>query len=937
MKRPRRLTFILVLVTLMSIVSGRAYCQAPPYTAYMNHPWVDSVLSSLSMEQRVAQSVFLTTGPDRGLSHYLLIEELIRDAGAGGLLVRPGTASSPEVRISNEDLIRYFRSVSRVPLAVALEGGAAGTPSPDPSAEDQDLSAEDQDLSAEGGYWPGGPAFRDFPGPWTLAAAGSDSLAGQLGEALSRLYSRTGAQLVLTPASGLSLPSLMKDRFAGHGILLLENPSPAPGDSEGSRRLAEAGGLEGVTVVPAYRDPERIRAEFGALLLREAADTAAINRTARRVLAFKYWAGLQQELQAENALKQDALEEEAPEEDAPTEDCASCHESAALVRELYARSLTVLSNRQGLIPLRGLDTLRIACLSIDPDLTPAAGQDPFQEMASRYTRVDPFRWKPGKSGADSLLEALAGYDVVLVGTGPGATPREGEGIRDLLSALAGETQLITVLFGDPDRTGDWEGPLFAEGTGSSEGTGFMEAMGSSGGLVLAYRHTELTGQLAAQLIFGGIGGNGKLPCTIDTRFQAGSGIPTPGGLRLQYAPPESAGISSVLLNHKIDSVVLGGLQAGAFPGCEVIAARNGKVIFHKTYGYQTYDQRIEVRKGDLYDLASVTKVSGPLAGLMVLEGMGRFSHNDLLGKYVPAMRGSDKAGLWLKDILAHQAGLYPWIPYWQQTVKRNGQFKRRLMHSYPSEKFSMTVADHLYLKDRFRKSIYRTIRKSELGEKKYLYSGLAFFLFPGVIEDLSGERYEDFLSGHIYHRLGAWDLVYNPLRSYPLSRIAPTEYDSLFRRQLIHGYVHDESAATMGGFSGNAGLFATAGDLLKLVEMYRRMGSYGGEQIIPEEVLKEYTSYQFPESLNRRGLGFDKPLLDGHDGTPDDYPCPGASPSSFGHSGFTGTFVWADPAYGISYVFLSNRVYPTRNNNLISDMNIRTEVLQAIYDSIVEE
>jgi len=148
---------------------------------------------------------------------------------------------------------------------------------------------------------------------------------------------------------------------------------------------------------------------------------------------------------------------------------------------------------------------------------------------------------------------------------------------------------------------------------------------------------------------------------------------------------------------------------------------------------------------------------------------------------------------------------------------------------------------------------------------------------------------------------------------------------------------NDESAATMGGFSGNAGLFATAGDLLKLIEMYRRMGSYGGEQVIPEEVMRTYTSYQFPENLNRRGLGFDKPLLDDRDGTPGDYPCPGASPSSFGHSGFTGTFVWADPEHEISYVFLSNRVYPTRNNNLISDMNIRTEVLQAIYDSIMED
>jgi len=574
-----------------------------------------------------------------------MIEELIRDAGAGGLLVRPGSASSHGVRVPEEDLIGYFRTVSRVPLAVAVEGGSPGPPSADASpAAEQGLSAVGDPPSADE-YWPGGPAFRDYPGPLTLAAADSDSLSGQLGETLSSMYGRTGARLVLTPASELSLPLPMRDRFAAHGILLLENQSPAPGETEGSHKLTGTGGLEGVTVIPAYGEPESIRTEFGSRLLWEAADTVEINRTARSVLAFKYWAGLQQALHAESALTEATTTEAAT-----TEDCASCHESGALVRELYARSLTVLNNRGSLIPLRGLDTLRIACLSINPALPASAGEDPlppsadesygpFQEMASRYTRVDPYRWTPGSNGADSLLEVLAGYDVVLAGTGPGVSSREEEGIRNLLSSLAGKTQLITVLYGIPDRSG------------------FMEALGSSDGLVLAYRHTELTEQLAAQLIFGGIGGNGKLPRSIDGLFLAGSGIPTPGGLRLQYALPESAGVSSALLNRKIDSVVLRGLEAGAFPGCEVIAARNGMVIFHKTYGYQTYDRRIEVREGDLYDLASVTKVSGPLAGLMVLEGMGRFSHNDLLGKYVPAMRGSDKADLWLKDILAHQAGL----------------------------------------------------------------------------------------------------------------------------------------------------------------------------------------------------------------------------------------------------------------------------------------
>ncbi len=288
------------------------------------------------------------------------------------------------------------------------------------------------------------------------------------------------------------------------------------------------------------------------------------------------------------------------------------------------------------------------------------------------------------------------------------------------------------------------------------------------------------------------------------------------------------------------------------------------------------------------------------------------------------------------SVLTHRAGLYPWIPYHENTLKLNGKYKKRFIRQDAGGKYTLQVADRVYLSNTYKEKIFKQIRKSELGEKKYRYSGLGFFLFPTIIEELSGLPYETFLTEQIYHRLGAWELLFHPRNSYSASRIIPTEYDSLFRKQLVHGYVHDEGAALMGAYAGNAGLFASANDLLKLIEMYRRMGFYGGEQIIPSEVLREYSSYQFPELELRRGLGFDKPLLNEKDGTPEDYPCPGASRSSFGHSGFTGTFVWADPEHEISYVFLSNRVHLTRDNQLLYEMNIRTSILQSIYDSIID-
>ena len=220
-------------------------------------------------------------------------------------------------------------------------------------------------------------------------------------------------------------------------------------------------------------------------------------------------------------------------------------------------------------------------------------------------------------------------------------------------------------------------------------------------------------------------------------------------------------------------------------------------------------------------------------------------------------------------------------------------------------------------------------------KKKYLYSDITFIIAPEIIEKLSGQTWYDYVTSNIYQKIGAFDIGFNPYLKYPLSRIVPTEYDSLFRKQLLHGTVHDEGAAMLGGISGHAGLFATANDLMKLMELYRRMGEYGGEQLISKDVMKEYTRVQFPGNNNSRGLGFDKPLLNNSGlSQKEAYPTKSASPSSFGHSGFTGTFIWIDPEYEITYIFLSNRVYPTRNNSRLSELKIRKEILQVIYDSI---
>ena len=625
----------------------------------------------------------------------------------------------------------------------------------------------------------------------------------------------------------------------------------------------------------------------------------------RKVLALKYWSGLDK---PKLVNKENINSELSP------------MPAKALIRELYANALTVLNNNQNILPVKNLENKKIATVAINRNNITT-----FQKRIAKYLPADHFIIDPtDPEECLSLLDKLVKYDIVITGVFDlDQRPNKDFGIKpgldDFLEKLIGSNKTIITWFGNP------------------YGIDKIKSLHSADGLILAYQENEYTEDLSAQLIFGGIGSRGALPVTINETWPSDFGIITPGNLRLQYGIPESVNMSSEILYRKIDSIVNAGLMAKAFPGCEVMAARKGVVVFSKAYGYHTYDFRIAVNENDLYDLASVTKVSATLPGLMLLNSEGKFSPDETLGHYLPYFEKSNKGNIVMRDFLTHQAGLTPFISFWKETLNKEGKFKRNIFDAEYGDKYQQEVAQGLYINKKYRKKMFSEIRKSPTGEKKYLYSDLTFIIAPEIIGELTGQRWDDFVTSNIYKKLGAFDIVFNPYMKYPFSRIVPTEYDSLFRKQQLHGTVHDEGAAMLGGIAGHAGLFATANDLMKLMELYRRMGEYGGEQIIAGDVMEEYTKVQFPENNNRRGLGFDKPLLNNSELTQKEaYPTKSASPSSFGHSGYTGTFVWVDPVYEITYVFLCNRVYPTRNNEVLYDMNIRSEILQSIYDSIKE-
>lgn len=956
----------------------------PPFINYINHHWVDSVFRSLTLEERVAQLIWIAAYSNRDLEYEVNLSNLIRKTGVGGLIF---FQDNPE---KQAEMINYYRKITKVPLMIGMDG-----------------------------EWGAGMRLQGvirFPYQMTLGALRDDSLLYEMGAAIADQFNRSGMNINLAPVADVNNnrrntvinyrsfgedPSrvakksvLYMNGLQDKGIIAVAKHFPGHGDTETDshvdlpvikhsrerldsvelvpfRKLISGGvagvmpghlnipaldtakGIPSTLSEPVLKDLLRNDMNFRGLAISDAMNMGAltkyfppgeaeaqslkagmdvleyvtdpeltiklivdkirrgeiseteINEKCRKVLAAKYWSGLNEA----GEIKIDGLREDL-----------SSAKTIALVRDLYAGALTLLNNKNNVVPLKNDHDLRIAAVAVNKTSLTV-----FQKRLEQYYPCDQFYVNPDdEASVETFLNKINGYDLVVAGIfGLDQRPAREFGITpgliSLIDKLTGTKKTIITWFGNP------------------YGIDRIPSLENSDGLVLSYQENEFTEDLSAQLIFGAIGAEGILPVTINDLWPSGSGLETPGNLRMQYGYPENAGISSEMLENRIDSIVKAGIDARAFPGCEVMIARKGIAIFQKTYGYQTYENRIPVREDDLYDLASVTKVSSTLAALMLLQSRGQFSPDKTLGEYLPDFRKTDKGDIVMREFLTHQAGLTPWIPFWKQTVRKNGEFKRRIFRTELSEKYPLEVAEGLFINKNYRKKIIKEIKKSPLGEKKYVYSDLTFIIAPEIIERITGQKWYDFVTENVYKKLGAYDIGFNPYLKYNLSRIVPTEYDSLFRKQLLHGTVHDEGAAMLGGISGHAGLFATANDLMKLMEMYRRMGEYGGEQIISSDVIQEYTSVQFPENKNRRGLGFDKPLLDNSEVSEKDaYPAKSVSPSSFGHSGYTGTFVWVDPVYEISYVFLCNRVYPSRENNKLSEMNIRSNILQSVYDSLTE-
>ncbi|OIQ30241.1 MAG: hypothetical protein BM555_05485 [Crocinitomix sp. MedPE-SWsnd] len=969
-----RITIVLCLLigNLFAQTSDFANNQKGPDFLNEKTPWADSVLSSMTLDQKIGQLFMVAAYSSKGSDHYEKLDELITKYHIGGLIFFKGSPAK-QVNLTNR-----FQKEAKTPLFVAIDG--------------------------EWGLSMRLDSTIKYPRQMMLGALPDDKLIYEMGQQIGDQCKRMGIHINFAPVIdvnnnaknpvinnrsfgevkelvakfGMAYMNGMQEKnvlacgkhFPGHGDTDMDSHKslptiphdfarldslelypfkelinnklasmmvahlyiPALDNTENQAStlspkivtdlLKDSLGFEGLIFtdalnmkgVSSYYQPGEV--DVKALLagndvllfplnvpvaiekIKGALDKGeiteeGINERCLRILKAKEWAGLE---------KFEAIDTKTLFDDLNT------LEAEVLNRKIAKQSITLLQNK-GALPIKDLDTKKSVYLNVG-----GTKKNSFYTGMSRYANLEQIQIPRSLSATeeDQLIEKCKAYDRIIIGfhrtnNNPrrnfGIT-RQSIGIHELLSK---EHEVVTVVFGTPyviDKFGD---------------------LSKTEGLVVAYQDNEYTNEAASQLIFGGIKPMGTLPVTASPEFPAGHGLSFSKTTRLAHVLPEEINIDSKKLL-KIDKVAKAGIKMKAFPGCQILAIKDGNVFYNKSFGHHTYDKKRKVKNTDIYDLASITKIAATTVSLIKLQKDSLIDIDNTLGDYLPEIVDSTRyENMVLRHMLAHQAGLHPWLPFYVRTVKDG-----KPMDKYYDKDSSATnpyrVADEMWISPDYEQYMLKRITRQALRKKTYKYSDMGYYFIKAIIEKQTGKGLEEYTAENFYKPMGLSTMTYHPKYKFNKDRITPTEQDTIFRDQLVHGDVHDPGAAMQGGVGGHAGLFSNALDLGTLMYMLINDGQYGGEQILDKDTIADFTRAQFLPR-NRRGAGFDKPVRS-LDGGP---TCNKVSLESFGHSGFTGTITWADPTNGIVYVFLSNRVYPDAMNWKIVKENIRTEIQDAIY------
>lgn len=948
----------------------------PPFYNSNTH-WADSVFSTLSADERIAQLFMVAAYSNKDKAHIAEVKELVDKYKIGGLIFFQGGPVRQAI------LSNCYQSCAKVPLLIAMD--------------------------AEWGLAMRLDSTTKFPRQMTLGAIQNDSLIYDMGVEIARQTKRLGMQVNFAPDIDINnnpLNPVIGNRSFGENkynvtnkalmymkgmqdnhILACGKHFPGHGDTDSDshktlptikssrarldslelfpfKKLIDQGlgsimvahlsipaldttpnqastltkkivtgllqdtlGFKGLIFTDAlnmkgvskfYKPgeasvkaliagndillfPEDVPtgiAEIKAAILRGEITQEEIDKHCMKLLLVKQWCGLNhyQKIKIKNL----------------TEDL-NTPKAELINRKLAEYSLTLLQNKNDILPLQYLDTLKIASLSLG-----YKELNIFQTTLSNYSPIGHFGVdKDAKQESfDSILTALKNYNLVIVHlNNTNNKPDKDFGITpqsiSMLKAVIKQNKVIVNVAANPYILAKLDSLQFADA------------------VIMSYEDNDFSSSYAAQLIFGGLASSGKLPVTASSYFKVGTGLETKV-IRFKYSIPEEVGANSIALN-KIDSIVQKGIKDKVYPGCQVLIAKNGKVIYQKSFGYHTYENKINVKNDDLYDIASITKIAASTISLMKLKDELRILLDEQLCYYLPELSGSNKQNIVLREMLTHQAGLKDWIPFWTKTVNKDGTYKDGIYNKTPNDFYTKRVADDLYINKNYEDTIYKQITESPLKESgKYLYSDLGYYYLKKIIEKETQSALNIYVQNTFYAPLGLSTMGYKPVARFSMDRIVPTEFDAKFRKQLIHGDVHDQGAAMLGGVGGHAGLFSDANDLAVIMQLFMNKGEYGGVRYIDTATVSEFTKCQYCKD-NRRAIGFDKPEMNPDKDSP---VCGCVSYLSFGHAGFTGTLAWADPSNQLIYIFLSNRVYPDAEDNKLAKSGIRTKIQEVIYDVV---
>lgn len=973
--------FVLLIQTAIAQIQPNIYREANQVEMT---EWVDSVYSSLSTDERIGQLFMVIANTRNSTANRSLIERYIHEQKIGGILFSKGTIAN-QAKLTN-----FAQKKTKTPLFIGLDG-------------EWGLNMRLTDAPK-------------FPRNMVLGAIKNDSLLFLYGKEVARQCKELGIHINFAPvmdvnsnpnnpvigdrafgecptnvaikgvayARGLEDGGVMAvaKHFPGHGDTAEDSHKTLPSIRHNRERLKKIelfpftsyinAGLSGMMIghlnVPSLHTqglPATLSNEVGRELLKKQmgfdgltftdgmAMKGVTNHSSMSVKAIL--AGNDIILGVPNVRKEFQSVKKAVEDSLISPEMLerkvrkilsykyitgsynftpinidqvknNIHTSYAewLTRKLHDSSITLLNNQDELIPIKKLDQQKIASVAIGVSTI-----NTFQKWLNKYTDVATFQITQSNQ-LKGIEKELDKYDVVIYSI----HSRYARDMATLQKQLSNKKSILVF----------FTSPYFV--------STFTQSLKNSQSSIVAHTNAVYAQMSAAQAIFGGIDINGILPVSID-KYKANSGLVT-HKTRLSYHLPEDVGISSGKFT-SVEKIALEGIEKKAYPGCQILIAKDGVVIFNKAYGSFEYKNSQEVTNETVYDLASVTKATATLPAIMKLYDTKKVRLQDSFKKFLPVAVNSNKANITIRSALFHESGVLPYIPYYTFAIDKesysgtllskrrskiynvkfsgmwgrtNYKFKNNLISTINTPTFSFPVSDKMFASEEMRKTLLKEILNTKLRRnKRYAYSCLNFMLLKEVIEKVTEQDLNEFTQSNFYKKLGATTTTFQPLKYMSIENIAPTENDQFFRKQLLRGYVHDEGAALFGGISGNAGLFSTANDLAKLYQMYLNEGSYGGEQLISKETMRLFTKTK--SSRSRRGLGFDKPDLRNNNASP---TSPQAPVSVYGHTGYTGTSFWIDPDNQLIYIFLSNRVYPSRSPNKLYRLKTRKRIHDEIYN-----